>query len=139
MAYELAVACKKRGGIGQRAAPEKAHVHVRSDCIDVAEGRISHTCDWRAVMQKLPDFVPRFRIPETDEPMRDSSQSRAFWVVHASIHRSRDPDGRTLNRSKVIVTHFLLTRSVAVYTRRRVTGAHQAAAHMDRVVKWLHV
>src|SRR5258705_3194487 len=33
---------------------------MRSEYIDVAEGRVSHTCDRTAVMQKLPDFVAAF-------------------------------------------------------------------------------
>src|SRR5467141_3356118 len=33
---------------------------MRSEYIDVAEGRISQTCNRTAVMQKLPDFVAAF-------------------------------------------------------------------------------
>src|SRR5437588_12173429 len=60
MAHELASALQQVGGIRQRGAVKEAHVYVRSEYIDVAEGRISQTCNRTAVMQKLPDFVPAF-------------------------------------------------------------------------------
>src|SRR5881296_319682 len=60
MAHELAGALQQAGRIGQRCAVKEPHVHVRSEYIDVPEGRISQTCDRTAVMQKLPDFVPAF-------------------------------------------------------------------------------
>jgi hypothetical protein len=41
--------------------------------IDVAEGRISQTCNRAAVMQKLPDFVPAFSH-HLKALMRDGSQ-----------------------------------------------------------------
>src|SRR5712671_1833417 len=39
---------------------KEPHIYVRSEYIDVAEGRISQTCNRAAVMQKLPDFVAAF-------------------------------------------------------------------------------
>ncbi len=39
---------------------KEPNVYVRSEYIDVAEGRISQTCNWTAIMRKLPDFVPAF-------------------------------------------------------------------------------
>src|SRR6266705_6669430 len=60
MAHELAGAFQQAGRIRQRYAVKEPHVHVRSEYIDVPEGRISQTCDRTAVMQKLPDFVPAF-------------------------------------------------------------------------------
>src|SRR6202035_5850313 len=60
MAHELAGALQQAGWIGQRCAVKEPHVYVRSEYIDVAEGRISQTCNRIAVMQKLPDFVPAF-------------------------------------------------------------------------------
>jgi hypothetical protein len=41
--------------------------------IDVAEGRISQTCNRAAVVQKLPDFVPAFSH-HFKPPMCDGSQ-----------------------------------------------------------------
>jgi hypothetical protein len=52
---------------------EKTHVYVRSEGIDVSEGRISQTCDWAAVMQKLSHFVSAFSH-DLKPLMRDGSQ-----------------------------------------------------------------
>src|SRR6266853_1063954 len=60
MAHELAGALQQVSRIRQRCAVKEPHVYVRSEYIDVPEGRISQTCDRTAVMQKLPDFVPTF-------------------------------------------------------------------------------
>src|SRR6266481_10195571 len=60
MAHELAGALEQAGRIRQRRAVKEPHVYVRSEYIDVAEGRISQTCNRIAVMQELPDFVPAF-------------------------------------------------------------------------------
>src|SRR6202035_5333811 len=58
MAHELSCALQQAGRIRQRGAIKEPHVYVRSEYIDVAEGRISQTYNRTAVMQKLPDFVP---------------------------------------------------------------------------------
>ena len=60
MAHELAGALQQARRIPQRYAVKEPHIHVRSEYIDVAEGRISQTCNRAAVMEKLPDFVPAF-------------------------------------------------------------------------------
>src|SRR5258705_774997 len=60
MAHELAGALQQAGRIRKRCAVKEAHVHVRSEYIDVSEGRIAHTCHRTAVMQDLPDFIPAF-------------------------------------------------------------------------------
>src|SRR5689334_11929899 len=60
MAHELAVALQQAGRIRQRCAVKEPHVYVRIEYINVAEGRISQTCNRTAVMQELPDFVPAF-------------------------------------------------------------------------------
>src|SRR5450432_1713072 len=60
MAHELSCALQQAGRIRQRRAVKEPHVYVRGEYIDVAEGRISQTCNWAAVMQKLPDFVAAF-------------------------------------------------------------------------------
>src|ERR1700688_1377731 len=73
MAHELAVALQQAGRIRQRCAVKEPHVYVRSEYIDVAEGRISQTCNRTAVMQKLPDFVPTFSH-HLKPPMRNGSQ-----------------------------------------------------------------
>jgi hypothetical protein len=63
MAHELADALQQACWIRQRCAVKEPHVYVRSEYSDVAEGRISQTCNWTAVMQKLPNFVPAFSHP----------------------------------------------------------------------------
>jgi hypothetical protein len=73
MAHELAGALQQAGRIGQRCAVKEPHVYVRSEYIDVPEGRISQTCDRTAVMQELPDFVPAFSH-HAKPLMRDGSQ-----------------------------------------------------------------
>src|ERR1043166_9966078 len=73
MAHELAGALQQVSRIRQRCAVKEPHVYVRIEYIDVAEGRVSQTCNRAAVMQKLPDFVPAFS--HRRKPlMRDSSQ-----------------------------------------------------------------
>ena len=73
MAHELADALQQAGRIRQRCAVKEPHVYVRSEYIDVAEGRISQTCNRAAVVQKLPDFVPA--LSHRLKPLlRDGSQ-----------------------------------------------------------------
>src|SRR5207302_6311233 len=73
MAHELAGALQQASRIRQRCAVKEPHVHMRSEYIDVAEGRISKTCDRTAVMQKLPNFVPAFSH-HLKPLMRDDAQ-----------------------------------------------------------------
>src|SRR5438128_9707739 len=73
MAHELASALQQAGRIRQRCAMKEPHVDVRGEYIDIAERRISQTCNRTAVMQKLPDFVPA--LSHHLKPlMRDDSQ-----------------------------------------------------------------
>src|SRR5467141_3748389 len=73
MAHELAGALQQVSRIRQRRAVKEPHVYVRMEYIDVAEGRISQTCNRAAVMQKLPDFVPAFSH-HLKPLMRDGAQ-----------------------------------------------------------------
>src|SRR5262249_13614281 len=57
VAHELACALQQAGRIRQRCAVKETHVNVRGEYIDVAEGRITQTCNRTAVMQKFADFV----------------------------------------------------------------------------------
>src|SRR5215469_9512051 len=79
MAHELAGALQQAGRIRQRCAVKEPYVYVRGKYIDVAEGRISQTCNRAAVMQKLPDFVSA--LSHHFKPsMRDCSQfTRTFF------------------------------------------------------------
>jgi hypothetical protein len=52
---------------------ERTHVDVRGEYIDIAEGRISQTCNRTSVMQKLPDFV-RALSHHLKPLLRDGSQ-----------------------------------------------------------------
>src|SRR3979411_2202070 len=73
MAHELAGALQQAGRIRQRCAVKEPHVDVRGEYIDIAEGRISQTCNRTAVMQKLPYLVPA--LSHHLKPlMRDGSQ-----------------------------------------------------------------
>src|SRR5215831_15806203 len=80
MAHELAAALQQAGRIRQCCAVKEPHVYMRSEYIDVAEGRISQTCNRTAVMQKLPDFVPAFSH-HLKPLLRDGSQS-ACMLFH---------------------------------------------------------
>jgi hypothetical protein len=73
VAHELAGALQQAGRIWQRCAVKEPHIDVRSEYIDVAEGRISQTGNRTAVMQELPDFVPTFSH-HLKPLMRDGSQ-----------------------------------------------------------------
>src|SRR5712671_3543414 len=73
MAHELAGALQQAGRIRQRCAVKESHVYMRSEYIDVAEGRVSQTCNRTAVMQKLADFVAAFSH-HLKPLMRDGSQ-----------------------------------------------------------------
>src|ERR1022692_483190 len=91
MAHELAVALQQARRIPQRCAVKEPHVYVRSEYIDVAEGRISQTCNRTAVMQKLPDFVPAFSH-RLKPLMRDGSQSTCM-LFHPRIDGQITLDG----------------------------------------------
>src|SRR5579863_7455725 len=74
MAHELASALQQVRWIPQGYAVKEPHIYVRSEYIDVAEGRISQTCNRTAIMQELPDFVPAFSH-HLKPLMRDGPQS----------------------------------------------------------------
>src|ERR1700747_3081958 len=83
MAHELAGALQQVSRIRERCAVKEPHVYVRMEHIDVAEGRISQTCNRAVVMQKLPDFVPAFS--HHLKPLtRDSSQFTCM-MLHPGI------------------------------------------------------
>src|ERR1700686_4682996 len=83
MAHELASALQQAGRIRERCAVKEPHVYVRSEYIDVAEGRISQTCNWTAVMQKLPDFVPAFS--HRLKPLKRDGSQFAGMLFHPRI------------------------------------------------------
>src|SRR5437016_6387384 len=73
MAHELAGTLQQAARIGQRCAVKEPYIYVRSEYVDVAEGRISQTCNRTAVMQELPDFVAA-SSHHLKPLMRDGSQ-----------------------------------------------------------------
>src|SRR5271170_5495063 len=83
MAHELASALQQARWIPQRCAVKEPHIYMRGEYIDVAEGRISQTCNRTAVMQKLPDFVPAFSH-HLKPLIRDDSQSTCM-LLHPCI------------------------------------------------------
>src|ERR1700716_3446001 len=85
MAHELAGALQQAGRIRQRCALKEPYVYVRTEYIDVAEGRISQTCNRAAVMQNLADFVAAFSHP-LKPPIRDGSQFSCM-LFHPRIDR----------------------------------------------------
>src|ERR1700681_3869506 len=83
MAHELAVALQQAGRIRQRCAVKESHVYVRMEYIDIAEGRISQTCNRTAVVQKLPDFVPAFS--NHLKPLMDDGSQSTCTLFHPRI------------------------------------------------------
>src|ERR1700694_2308623 len=122
MAHELAGALQQAGRIRQRCAMKEPHVYVRSEYIDVAEGRISQTCNRTAVMQKLADFVPGFSH-HLKPLMRDGSQSTCM-LFHPRIDSGIPLDSAV--ESQQFRSHrrytFLLSRSVFTSMLRRDVG-----------------
>ena len=57
MAHKFPGALQQAARIRQRCTVKEPHVGVRSEYIDIAEGRITQACNRTAVMQKLTDFV----------------------------------------------------------------------------------
>src|SRR5438034_4182168 len=110
MAHELAGALQQAARIRQRCAVKEPHVYVRSEYIDVTEGRISKTCNWTAVMQKLPDFVPA--LSHYLKPlMRDGSQF-ACMLFHPRIDGGIPLDSSIESqkfRSQGMSAHCVLT------------------------------
>src|SRR3984885_9264606 len=83
MAHELAGALQQADRIRQRCALKEPHIDVRSEYIDVAEGRISQTCNRTAVMQDLSNFVPA-SSHRLKPMMRDDSQF-TFMLFHPRV------------------------------------------------------
>jgi hypothetical protein len=73
MTHSLTRALQQASRIRQRCALKETHVYVRSEDIDVAEGRISQTRNRTAIMQKLSNFISA--SPHHLKPLvRDGSQ-----------------------------------------------------------------
>ena len=85
MTHEPARAVQQARRIRQRCALEEPYVYVRSEYVDVAERRISKTCNRAAVMQQLPDFVAA--LPHHLKPVkRDDPQFTPGLMLQALIY-----------------------------------------------------
>src|SRR6266705_3227605 len=105
MAHELACALQQAGRIRQRCAVKEPHVYVRGEYIDVAEGRISQTCNRTAVMQKLPDFVSA--LSHHLKPlMRDGSQFTCM-LFHPRIDGGISLDSTVESRNSAFMVATL--------------------------------
>ena len=60
MTHLLAGTLQQASRIGQVCAVKEPYVDVRSEYINVTEGRISQTGNRTAIMQKFPDFIAAF-------------------------------------------------------------------------------
>src|ERR1700738_5157700 len=105
MAHELAGALQQAGRSGQRCAVKETHVNVRSEDIDVAEGRISQTGNRTAVMQELPDFAPAFSH-HAKPVMRDGSQFTCM-LSHPSIDAGSPLDSAVEYSNSVLIVATL--------------------------------
>src|SRR5713226_5088167 len=123
MAHELARALQQVSRIRQRCAVKEPHVNVRSEYIDVAERRISQTCNRTAVMQKLPDFVPAFS--HHLKPLaRDGSQFTST-LIHPHI------DGGIPLDSAIEPQQFRSHRCSTLYSRDpSLHTAHGRKGHL---------
>src|ERR1700704_1035435 len=124
MAHELAGALQQVSRIRQRCALKEPHVYVRSEYIDVAEGRISQTCNRTAVMQKLPDFVPAFSH-HLKPLMRDGSQFTCM-LFHPRIDGGIPFDSAV--ESQQFRSHH---RSTFFFRDLRLGSLHEKAADLS--------
>ena|SRR5712671_2532382 len=125
MAHELAGTLQQAGRIQERCALKEPYVYVRSEYIDVAEGRISQTCHGTAVMQKFPDFVATFSH-HLKALMRDGSQSTCM-LFHPRIEMAGSRSTAPLNRSNsvlIVMSHRHVTPSWRFESYRLVPGCH---------------
>src|SRR5690242_19139800 len=84
MAHELAGALQQAGRIRQCGTLKESHVYVRSEYIDVGEGRISQTCNRTAVVQELPDFVPA--LSHRFKPLMCDRSQFTYVLFHPGIN-----------------------------------------------------
>src|SRR5260370_9156305 len=134
MAHELAGALQQAARIRQRCAVKEPHVYMRSEYIDVAEGRISQTGNRAAVMQKLPDFVPAF-LNQLKPLMCDGSQFTGV-LFHPRI------DGGVPLDSAVESQQFRFHRR-SIFSRMKKPQAKVSRStvtvHLTREGHWLIV
>jgi hypothetical protein len=113
MPHELASALQQSGGIRQRCALKEPHVYVRSEYVDVAEGRISQTRNRTPVVQKLSDFVSALSH-HLKPPMRKFSQF-ACVLLHPSVDGGIPLDSAI--ESQQFRSHHLPINSVVIVSQ----------------------
>src|SRR5689334_3202307 len=91
MAHELSSALQQPRRIRQRRALKEPDVYVRREYIDVAEGRISQTCNRTAVVENLSDFIAA-SSHHLEPLMRDRPQFPCM-LIHPSIYGGIPIDG----------------------------------------------
>ncbi len=101
---------------GQRCAMKEPHVYVRTEYIDVAEGRVSQTCNRTAVMQELPYFVPAFSH-HLKPLMRDGSQFTSM-LFHPRIDGGIPLDSAVESGVKVGPSLFIRSKPSQCYEPR---------------------
>src|ERR1700738_5166587 len=119
MAHEPAGALQQVSRIRQRCAVKEPHVYVRSEYIDVAEGRISQAYSRTAVMQKLPDFVPAFS--HYLKPLKRESSQFTCMRFHPRI------DGGIPLDSAIESQQFRSHRWLSFHSPRNATAGSPAA------------
>src|SRR5215471_12402641 len=120
MAHELAGALQQASRIRQRCAVKEPHVCVRIEYVDVAEGRISQTCNRVAVMQKLPDFVPAFSH-HLKPMMRDGSQFTCMLFhprIDGGIPLDSAVESQQFRSHRHSIFSFEIYGYITPYTRR---------------------
>src|SRR6266478_2853957 len=134
MAHELASALQQVSRVRQRRAVKEPHVYMRMKYIDVAEGRISQTCNGAAVMQQLPDFVPAFSH-HLKPLMRDGSQFTCM-LFHPRIDGGISLDSAV--ESQKFRSHHrstFLFRNLSLHsTLTRGTKGRRRSTDCDRIV-----
>jgi hypothetical protein len=103
---------------------KESHVYVRSEYVDVAEGRISQTCNRTAVMQKLPNFVPTFSH-HLKPLLRDGSQSICM-VFHPRINGGIALDGTVESQDFRLHSRFNFLSSRPVVTEHPLLSLQHA-------------
>jgi hypothetical protein len=79
MAHEFAGPLQQAARIRQRCAMKESNIYMRSEYVDIAEGRIPQTCNRTTVMQELANFVPA--LSHNLKPMmRDDSQLTCMFA-----------------------------------------------------------
>src|SRR6476646_5719093 len=90
VAHEPAGTLQQARRIRQRCAVKEPHVYVRSEYIDVGEGRIAQTCHRAAVMQNRQNLVAAFSH-HLKPPMRDGAQFTCM-LFHPHLDGGIPPD-----------------------------------------------